>query len=251
MKRSFIRVLWGDADLDINNTEYISHVKREGIYMPNEHNLLRRKKIAGNIKRAMAVKHIESFVVYAFGKNNKKCMDDIGVPCVLVDNEPYRHRVFGHKIEAIKWAMEDYDEIVLMDWDTKPAKKLPINFWDELNKKEVFQASLWKHRTPKINHRDTLNANQITPGGGFIYVRDKDVPSKLIDFYQNAPNKWSEQPAYALLTDEMMGGWKGIDAYWKLFEPECYRTKKSPYRWLPDKYFKDPCFVNRGHAWRF
>ena len=39
-----------------------------------------------------------------------------------------------------------------------------------------------------------------------------------------------EEPAMAKMTDDMVGGWKGIDTYWELFEPDfCNVRRKSAY----------------------
>ena len=144
--------------------------------------------------------------------------------------------------------MEDFDEIVFLDWDTKLIKEIPENLWDELNKKASFQASLWRYKKPKINHRGKRFDNRMCPAAGFVYIRDKNIPKRLMELWKVSPNSWSEEPAFALLTDEMTGGWKGLKTYWELFEPECYKCVKSPYSYSRKE---NACFLNIGKPWSF
>ena len=75
----------------------------------------------------------------------------------------------------------------------------------------------------------------------------------MLEIWKTAPNRWSEESTFALLTDEMTDGWKGLRKYWELFEPECYATRKSPYSRVsglnkdPEKIY----FRNAGHPWKF
>ena len=39
--------------------------------------------------------------------------------------------------------------------------------------------------------------------------------------------KFWDEVCISKLTDEIVGGWKGIDTYWKYFEPEVCNLKKK------------------------
>jgi len=247
--RAFIRAFWGGNESDLEKSR--EHLLKNDIRLPPDNSVARWNKIKENIKCCLEMPHITPFVTYVFGSNNYEYLTNLGLECRLINELPYCFREYRHKLEVFKYAMKEFDEVVFLDWDTKPTKPLPLNFWDKLNEKEVFQASLWAYRHPKITHRSNAKDNRFCPASGFVYMRDKCIPDKLIKHWENASNQWSAEPPFALLTDEMTNGWKGLDKYWKLFEPECYSCKRSPYRNDPLKYAKDVCFVNRGNAWKF
>lgn len=229
MKRGFIRALWGIHD--------------SGHRITN-----RRFRVDRNIQSILNNEYNEPFKVYVLGQDNYNGLIDLGFDCVLVDKEPFifdliKHQ-YRHKLELIKYAMEEdgYDEIVYLDWDCIPQKKLPNNFWDEMNKKEVFQANLMLYHRRKAHWRS--EELRKVPNGGFIYLRDKSLPQKAIDWWEELGNQDNDEPSWARITDEMMGGWKGIELYWDKFEPMfCDLHKSSPYS---DEQLskKDLCFIH-------
>jgi hypothetical protein len=247
MVRSFVRVLWGSEDED----EIVSSFSKMKIELNDDqisYLSKRRWKSGQDIQKQLKWKYpLKSFVTYVYGESNKKILDDLGLENVLLNKSPYVLRYkqsYCHKLYAFETMMKDFDEIVFLDWDTKLIKELPDDFWEKLNEKEAFQASLWRYKTPKIKHRKG-KANKFCPAGGFVYMRDKTIPKRLIELWKTGPNSWSEEPSFALLTDEMSGGWGGIVKYRELFEPECYKCRKSPYS------DKEACFLNIGKPWSF
>jgi hypothetical protein len=249
MKRSFVRILWGDfLQEDLPSLPDLE--KEYGFKFDKENKILiRRFKIDNDIKKCMEQKFIEPFAVYTFGEKNHKQLIDMGIKSVLIHKEPYKYHpirgVYKHKIYAHQYIMNDFDEVVFLDWDTYLTKPLPVDFWERMGKKEIFQASLGKYRTPRINHRKDIQENRLIPTGAFVYMRDKSIPERLVKYNEGA-NAWSCEPAFARLTDEMTGGWKGIEKYWELFEPEFYTCKTSPYKFLKDFTKPNLCF---GNGW--
>lgn len=248
MRRGFVRILWGDFLKE--DLPYLSDLEKEYDFKFSIDNkiLVRRFKIDIDIKKCMEQKFISLFTVYTFGEKNHKQLLDMGIKSVLIHKEPYKYHpikgIYKHKIYAHQYMMNDFDEIVFLDWDTYLTKPLYDGFWECLGKKETLQASLGSYKTPRISYRTEQYANRLIPTGAFVYMRDKSIPDKLTK-YNNAPNGWSCEPAMAMLTDEMMGGWKGIEKYWELFEPEFYTcVKTTPYKFL--KKFTKPnlCFGN-------
>ena len=64
--------------------------------------------------------------------------------------------------------------------------------------------------------------------GGFVYMRDPKTPQGLIDAWLNlpAPLKFWDEIAISKYIDDLMGGWKGMDVYWRDFEPDVCSLKK-------------------------
>lgn len=218
MKRGFIRCVWGIYD--------------------NSHRITaRRQKIDGDIKRIKDCKFNEPFKVFVYGEDNFIRMQKEGFDCVMVDKCPnpfdlIKHQ-YRHKMELIKYAMEvdGYDELVYMDWDCVPQKKLLPNFWEECGKREPFQACLQIYFRKKCFWR-TIDLRKV-PNGGFIYIRDKSLPARAIKIWETMPQD-NDEPSWAKLSDEMMGGWTNteinMEKYWNGFEPMfCNLHSGSPH----------------------
>jgi len=229
MKKGFIRALWGIHD--------------------RGHRITRRRfRVDRNIKTIMNSKYNIPFVVYVMGKENFEAIRELGFVCRLINDDPapfdlVKHQ-YRHKLEVIKYAMEEdgYDELVYMDWDCFPKKNLPPDFWQELGKKEVFQANLQLYHRRKAHWRK--RELRKVPNGGFIYLRDKTLPQKAINWWEKLGMGDNDEPAWARLTDEMVGGWKGVEKYWDLFEPMfCNLHKSSPYTTEQLKS-KNVCFLH-------
>lgn len=253
-KNGFVRVIWG-AFLEEDESALRNIEKEYGIKQDPDNSMLnRRVKIERDIARCFEKdKFPIPSVTYVFGKQNYDKLVERGLECVLVHDEPYKYHpisgIYRHKLYAYKHMMADYEECVFIDFDCRLTKELPNDFWEVLNKKEVLQASLHKYCTPRMNHRNmgnkrtSLHANKMTPTGAFVYMRGEEVADRMFELNKTGSNKWSCEPVMGLLTDEICGGWQGIEKYWELFEPEFYTAKRSPYRWDREKYKKDNnCF---------
>ncbi|MFA7219301.1 MAG: hypothetical protein WC119_02195 [Synergistaceae bacterium] len=229
MKRGFIRALWGIPDSSHRITK-------------------RRFRVNKNIQFIKDSKFNQPFKTYVMGRDNYEGLKELGFDCELIYEEPSKFDLikhqYRHKLEIIKHAMEvdGYDELVYMDWDCFPQKQLPNSFWDEMGKKEVFQATLQMYHRRKAYWRD--EELRKVPNGGFIYLRDKTLPQKAIELWGKLGKGDNDEPAWAKLTDDIAGGWKGIEKYWELFEPMfCNLHRSSPY--TPEKLAtKNVCFIH-------
>jgi len=230
MKRGFIRVVYG-------------------IYDNSNRLTARRQKIDGDIKRILSNKFNETFQVFIFGSDNYERMVSQGFDCVKVDDNPAPFNLIKHqyrnKMELIRYAMESYDEMVYMDWDCVPQKKLPNNFWEECYKKDVIQACLQQYHRKKCMWRP-VDQRKVA-NGGFLYIRDKSLPSRAIKYWETIPQE-NDEPAIAKLTDELMGNWtnteKNMKVFWDRFETNfCQLHRASPY---PAELLKtkDVCFIH-------
>lgn len=206
MKRGFIRGLWGIHD----------HKGRR-FY-------LRRTKIDNDIKMAQLNKNEEPFHVFVFGEDNYKYMVDMGFQCELVDKNPIvwdmDKEQFRHKIEVLKLGLEKFDNIVFLDWDCQAIKPIPNYFWDVLERKAPIQAPLRSYKHWKIKWRQ---GNRL-PEASFIYIRDKTIGNQLVTLWEELNRPWSEEAVIAKYMDNFIGGWKGVEEYWKIFEPDFQLT---------------------------
>lgn len=245
MKRAFIRAVWGDF-MGIDNDTY-EHTGKMTSPRPGKLGLEILNQSGCDL-----CKHY----VYVFGKWNKEFLSpyyfdirQISDKSNLWDMETELYR---HKLEVLKAAMEDFDEIVYLDWDCVPQMQVTDEIWDILGKKESFQANLQLYKTKKCLWR--RDDQRKTCNGGFIYMRDKKIPDLLIKNWENF-KKWTEdqktkrqerdlelrqreksliyddEPSMSQYVDDAMDGWKGMEAYWNHFEPDvCNLQTKSAFQ---------------------
>ncbi|MFA5314301.1 MAG: hypothetical protein WC375_13455 [Methanomassiliicoccales archaeon] len=207
MSKMFVRALWGIHD----------HQNRR-LYT-------RRTKLDDDITLLQHAKYNEPFVVYVFGTENAEYMKKLGFQYRLLDPNPIvwdmDTQQFRHKLEVLKAAMEEFDEIMFLDWDQLPIKPLPPTFWETLKKKSDIQAVLRIYHRTKVSWRNTDRRK--IPCGSFLYIGNKSIPSELINIWENQLNKcWSEEVVIAKYIDNLSGGWKGLDYYWDHFEPDFF-----------------------------
>jgi hypothetical protein len=229
MKRAFIRALWG------------VHDKSNRI-------LKRRYRTDLNMNDIKKNQFNEPFITYVFGEENFRYLKNSGFDnCILLTKEPNKYdlvnETYRHKLEILRYAMEEdgYDEIVHMDWDCIPTKKLSVNFWNELGAKESFQACLMQYKRDKCPWRK-IDQKKV-PNGGYCYIRKKEIPSQIIKIWGSTENenKRSCEPAMGLYLDKLHGEWIGVEKYLALHEPmSCILSSRSVYK--KDK--KDYCFIH-------
>ena len=228
MKTGFIRALWG-------------------IYDKSNRLLARRFRTDSDIARIKRNKFNEPFVTYIMGRDNYTAFESNGLDCKLVCEEPqvfdlikYQYR---NKIEIIKAAFEDgYDELVYLDWDCVPQKELPSDFWDVMRAKGKFQACLQVYRRQQCFWRE-FDRRKV-PNGGFLYLGSKDIIDEAVRVWDETGRHVNDEITWAKMTDAMMGGWQGIDAYWNNFEPHfCNLYKSSPHSKDLLKS-KNECFIH-------
>ena len=256
-KRGFIRALWGNSysNFDLNY------------------------KIDKEIRDILDNQFNEPFTVYVMGDSNylkliSTGIEKLGHKVVLISSAPYLFDTATHmhrnKIEVLKYAMEvdKFEEIVFLDWDCLPVKKLPVDFWEEHYKKKPLQCCFaafymrckdicyWrKSRERIIKH---LLPSHIVPNGGYIYIGDKTIPSKIAKEWEESTKevagdwssgsihgKYSIEPAIAKVQDDMIGGWKSLQDHYNNFEPiYCHVRRKNMMRLIKEYRQKDICFYH-------
>jgi len=251
MKRALVRILYGEPNNpkhDFNNS---------------------RSQVDKDILNCLANEKSSEFVAYCFGKYNYDFLKQAGCKkIVLASDNPWIDGEvpfsFMNKIHGFKYAMEDYDEVVFLDWDTSQVRGLPTDFWEVLGKKEVVQAPLVMYPTKKAilpwRRFRPDKANRIVSNSSFLYMRDKSIPCKLLkmkedldlnkniytygklkDYNINATKQWNDEVYLSRYMDDICGGWDGVWKYFYLFEP-----KWSKARWSCFKNTKSEICFNHG-----
>jgi len=181
----------------------------------------------------------EPFKVYVFGEENYKMCVDLGFDCKLLDERPIvwdmDKEQFRHKLEVFDKALEDFDEIVFLDWDTLPVKPLPENFWDKMQEKASFQSPLIQYRRRKALWRGRIDSRKLS-SASFVYLRDKSITEGFIEKWEKMGRPWSEEIVMSRYMDESNGGWKGLEYYWDNHEPHWFALPRKYWCYTPDQY---------------
>lgn len=228
MKRAFIRGLWG-------------------VYSHEDTITQRRFKMDNDINKVLKNKYQIPFTTYVFGSENERKLKDFGISDIkLIDknSNPYNLSLYQyrHKLDILKLAMEDFDEIIYIDWDCEMKKSLPLEFWNIMGKREYVQANLQQYKVKKCLWRGQTDTRKL-PNAGFLYIRDKNFPDEIIKFWEKSKGN-SAEPPLAQAMDERSGGWVGMDKYWDLYEPDfCNLWQDSVYDKKKLKE-KDQCFIH-------
>ena len=209
VKRGFIRGLWG-------------------IYEHEGRRLYKRRgKIDHDIRLCMHNKNNEPFRVYVFGEDNYKYLVDLGFDCKLVDKKPILWDMdtqqYRHKLEVFYQGLQEFDEVVFLDWDCQPIKPLPDNFWEVLGQKAPIQGALNIYHRRKAHWRK--QDQRKVPCAEFIYLRGKEVGDDLVDLWENTGRPWSEEVVMARYIDNLVNDDTralDLDKYWELYEPDFF-----------------------------
>jgi len=183
-----------------------------------------RKTVENDIEYCCHNRFQPEYVSYTFGEDNHKQLLDLGIDSRLVDKKPIawdlNTQMMRHKLEAFKIGVEEFEEILLLDWDVLPVKPIPDSFWDTLRNKGEIQAILRKYRYPKCDWRDEDKG--YIPCAAFVYINNKNIPDELLVIWNRLGKIWSEEVVLAKYLDDVSYGWRGIDYYWDNFEPDFF-----------------------------
>ncbi len=209
-------------------------------------------KVYNDVLNALERKHQPApRLVYTYGTENAAFLRSCGLVCQLLGADPvpnftgieerwtgdsvvyaYGASVWRAKVEFIMAALDQYDEVLWLDWDVHLVRRLPKGFWNQMCKGQPFQASLrqlcrkqcdWRPEEPrKLCH------------GGFVYVRGRAVGERLRQLCVENP-MMNDELVYCKLVDEMMGGkWLGSETYRAIgFQPYCYSVVRGQI-WDPE-----------------
>jgi len=185
----------------------------------------RLKKIDNDINRVINGEYKHPFVTYVFGENNYKMLTDKGLEVKLVDKNPmpFKLKDGGHtyrnKMELIKIAMEDYKELIYLDWDCYQMTQIPDNMWEELRQREFIQGCFQMYRRRQVSWRQ--DNQRVLLNGGLMYIGWGDIIKQACELYDKEfTDNASDEPAYSKLIDEINKGKGGFnrEEYLKRYE---------------------------------
>ena len=162
-------------------------------------------------------------VVYVFGQDNYRNAIDMGFKDVrIIDPRPtvwdMKKHPFRHKIEIWHRALQDFDEIVFLDWDCLPVSKIPENFWETMSNGPNMQGTLYCYYKRKCFWRKVAQRTVIA--ATFLYLRGNKIGKELIELWEASDKPWSEEVLLMNYWDNQNGGWKGAEYYLENgFEP--------------------------------
>jgi hypothetical protein len=106
-----------------------------------------------------------------------------------MDNEQFRH-----KLEVLHQGMQEFDEVVFLDWDCTECRPLPGNFWERLAEKSEIQAVLRQYRRKKVMWRKEHQRK--LPEASFVYINNKETTKGLNKLWEEMGRPWSEELAF-------------------------------------------------------
>jgi hypothetical protein len=173
----------------------------------------------------LASLQVESVNV-VFGAENAQFLKSVGLNVVLIDQREVvwpEDRMWRHKLEAWRAAMEQFDEIVFLDWDVRMVQPISDEFWNQLGRKACLQGCLFQYKNPQAPWRESDWRK--VPSAAFVYIRGREVVKALIDLW-NRSQEWREEICMAAYSDMLVGGWNGVEEYERHFEPTVCRLHR-------------------------
>jgi len=181
----------------------------------------RRPKIDNDIGLSILNPYAPKSKVYVFGEDNQKKMVDLGFDSVLIDKKPFvwdmENEQYRHKIEAWKYGLLDFEQVVFIDWDCVPIQPIPEDFWSVLASGPKIQATLYMYRKRRVRFRPS-NERKMS-ASTFVYMRESNIANEIIDVWEKIGRPWQEEAALSKYIDDLDGGWKSVEEY-KKYEPK-------------------------------
>jgi hypothetical protein len=147
-------------------------------------------------------------IVFVWDTHNKELMDELGYKSIYMGySDSYSELMkFHYKLDALKLAMEMYDEIIFLDWDCNIKKELDNNFIKILQNGNDIQMPLYFYPMEILNEFSSIspyvkeeqhyynilfytlirlakwkfNDGVVVPNAGFIYCRNSNFIQTLI-----------------------------------------------------------------------
>jgi|TARA_B110000908_G_C10217821_1_gene433687 hypothetical protein len=152
----------------------------------------------------------EQEVVYCFDYKSYWFVSDLGYDARLVKEDIFagsKLNNFGRKLQALDIALQEFDEVLLLDWDCYILRPLDKNFYDSLKEKPIQIPLYIQHKDTKAAILEVIPKEQpqalkdeltlleegfhkygweweegiVAPNFGFVYCRDKSFGKKLLD----------------------------------------------------------------------
>lgn len=215
-RRAFVRVLWGDAKVADSRVH----------------------KVREDIKRAAAKPHQIPAMTYVYGRDNYEFVVAHGFEARLVSSDcsPWgtgspSQKGWRTKVESIRVALREFDEVVFLDWDIWANRQIdqPAIF-NRLATKASFQANLFQYRRRQVKWRRRIDGVEPSPrkvpSAAFVYCREPFIIQRICEIMDER-KEFTEEQAMAFFIDDLYGGWKGVENYLIHHEPFCCHVKNS------------------------
>ena len=208
----FVRGLWGDH-ISENREKSLRDMRRQirwpqpepmTVYVYGEDNLQYARSIGIESTHLMGVNAISRF-----GQTCERNPQDNGPDIGAIN---YGISTWRHKLEIIKQAIKDHGSAVWIDWDCQITRTIPDDFWDRLRNGPALQGELYLYRLrqPHMSRR----MSRLMFCGSCFYMRGMNVINRAIDLHRQNP-EMIDQPILQAVADEMTGGWKGPEEFYK------------------------------------
>jgi len=227
LKRGFVRVLFGEP----------------------------HQRLLDEINFCLQSPILGEFTTYVLGQDNYDRLRRLGARCVLVNSKSMVHptQTYRNRLRCLEVAAKDYDEMVALDWNCYPTRRLPPDFWDRLSTKARFQAPLVRYRAGLAHWRPPNRSRCLLPNGGWLYFRQPPIIIEDMEHLWDSSRAGQlDEVVYARWTDNQLGDqlpWvrpiqPSLEIYYKHFEPLFVNlTRTSITYYLPDLLRdKDPIF---------
>jgi hypothetical protein len=144
-------------------------------------------------------------VVYVWEQSNKDALDALGYQTRLVVSDKFNENgnQFGRKLLAIEAGLQEFGEVLFLDWDCNFIKPIDQTFLDMLVEKET-QIPIYIHDTPDPfdSSYEFDSTTYISSNFGFVYTRNPNLGTQLIEIAeQNNIGGCVEEWAWNLITD--------------------------------------------------
>jgi hypothetical protein len=189
-------------------------------------------------------------VVYVWGIENEKRLKSIGYETRLVSNDPLSHpdypyfstypTQYGNKLISLKLALEEFEEIIMLDWDCYILRPWDHQFYTYLNSKPI-QCPLYTQHRDTVKSLDEAYSGEelgdvegffqmvevgftkyswkyeeglVSPNFGFFYTRDKSIGDMLLDItFKNKLEGCIEEHAFQIYAN------CSLDEYLTTYQP--------------------------------
>ena len=161
---------------------------------------------------------LENELVYVWGEENNQMLLDKGYKTRLLSSYMFEgeYNHFGKKLFALNQALEEFDEVLLLDWDCYLLKPLDDHFYNTLKEKPIQIPLYIQHKDTKraildlnvtwnSTKEDTLKLEKelekleegfhkygweweeglVAPNFGWVYCRDKKLGNELLKIALN------------------------------------------------------------------
>ena len=214
-----------------------------GIYSTKNKLWGRLSKVDTDIRLYTLNPYSPKTMVYCYGTDNEKRMQDLGFPTTLIDPRPYvydmeKHQ-YRHKMEAWKQAADELSSMTFLDWDTIALQPVPLDYWNVMDSGDRIQCPIYQYHKKRV---DRKNDYRKVSTASFLYLRGDDIMPEMIRTWEQMGMPLKEEYALTKYIDDQDGGWGGVEGY-RRHDP-IYYTMTPLY---PDKDRSKQVFGHYNH----